>query len=391
MKIYYDSNMPYVDEFFSEFGELIPFNGRSVTADTVKDADVLLIRSITEVNSTLLANNTKLQFVGTATIGKNHIDADYLKQRNIPFYSSPGCNANSVAEYVLSVLFALTEQRDISLAALNIGIVGGGNTGSAVAKKLSALGIAIKICDPHLNSHESAELMSMNELKTWSDVLCFHVPLITNGEFPTKHLMSESDFNALRPDQILINACRGEIFDNQALLCWKQSGAPNPVALDVWEQEPSILNELIPYTDISTVHIAGHSVLGKGRGTQMLYQRLCEHLCEKEKYTLEQFLPQNDIHDVTINSIERLVENADTFKFNLNVIQKLMRLVYDVRRDDAIMRNGIADKGFDVLRKQYPVRYECSLITIRCLEPLSEQLTKALIDIGFCVETERSI
>lgn len=386
MKIYYDSNMPYVDNFFADFGELIPFHGREVEANTLQDADVLLVRSITEVNASLLADNTQLQFVGTATIGKNHIDAAYLQQRKVPFYAAPGCNANSVSEYVMSVLFTLSETYQVDLLEQRVGIVGGGNTGSAVARKLSALGIELKICDPNLSEHPNGELVSLDELREWADILCFHVPLIKDGDNPTQHLIGKDELHALRPEQMLVNACRGEIFDNQALLEWKQNGATNPVALDVWENEPHILEPLIDYVDIATVHIAGHSVLGKARGTQMLYQRLCEHLGQEEKYTLEQFVPSDDFHSVTLNDTNAQQSSADTLKFNLNVIQKLMRLVYDVRRDDAILRNAIKTQGFDKLRKQYPIRYECNLITVQSRKPLPQSLSSALQEIGFNVQ-----
>lgn len=385
MNIYYDANMPYVPQFFSEQGKLIPFDGRSASAELIKNADVLLVRSVTEVTPALLANSPNLQFVGTATIGTNHIDSDFLKQRNIPFYSAPGCNANSVAEYVLSVLFTLTETAQVDLLAKRIGIVGGGNTGSAVAKKLAALGIEINICDPHLTSHPNADLVSFAELQAWSDILCFHVPLIKDGSHPTYHLMAEAEFAALRPEQMLINACRGEVFDNRALLAWKKAGANNLIALDVWENEPHILEELIDYVDIATVHIAGHSVIGKARGTQMLYQRFCEQFKQEEKYTLEQFISDCDFQAVTISGENTLLKNTNTFKFNVDVIQKLMRLVYDVRRDDAICRKTIKSQGFDQLRKQYPVRYECHLMTIQSLASLSPVLVQRLTEIGFNV------
>lgn len=385
MKIYYDSNMPYVEQFFSEFGEIIPFNGRDVDAKTVSDADVLLVRSITEVNQQLLAENQGLTFVGTATIGKNHIDADYLARRNIPFFAAPGCNANAVSEYVLSALFTLAEKYQFNLLDKRIGIVGGGNTGTAVAQKLKALGVTIKITDPHLDSHHYAELVDVETLRSWADILCFHVPLIKSGEHPTWHLMAAETLATLRPEQMLINACRGEVFDNQALLAWKKAGAPNPVVLDVWENEPHILDALIDHVDIATVHIAGHSVLGKAKGTQILYERFCETIQVTPKYTLEQFIPNDDFHSVTINPIVIGKETTNTLKFNLNVIQKLMRLVYDVRRDDAILRTCIKQKGFDTLRKQYPVRYECNLMTIQSLTSLPERLAHTLQEIGFKV------
>ena len=166
MKIYFDENMPFAEEFFSELchhrfansdgsndveqGELVPFSGRTLTAEQVADADVLLVRSITQVNEQLLHLNDKLAFVGSATIGTDHIDKDYLAKRNISFHSAPGCNAVSVAEYVLSALVVLAERYLLDLSSLTVGIVGGGNTGTRLSEKLTALGIGHKICDPLL-------------------------------------------------------------------------------------------------------------------------------------------------------------------------------------------------------------------------------------------------
>ena len=292
MKIYYDENMPFAKEFFGDLGQLQPFSGRTLSAEQVKTADVLLVRSITKVNKTLLQKNKKCIFVGTATIGVDHIDQTYLKNQNITFSSAPGCNAISVAEYVMSALVIMSERYLIDLFSLTIGIVGAGNTGTKLTEKLDALGIKYLLCDPLLaeNSDDERQFSSLDDtLKC--DVISLHVPLTTKGAHATYHLLNEQRLRCLTDQQILINACRGEVIDNLLLLNLKKQGLKTKLILDVWENEPNILTDLIEYTDIATAHIAGYSLEGKARGTEMLYQALCKTLnIEAEKQLIE-FLP----------------------------------------------------------------------------------------------------
>jgi erythronate-4-phosphate dehydrogenase len=371
MKIYFDENMPFAQEFFNELclfndgvnsdeqGELIPFSGRTLTAEQVADADVLLVRSITQVNEQLLHLNNKLSFVGSATIGTDHIDLSYLAKRNITFHSAPGCNAVSVAEYVLSALVVLAERYLIDLSLLTVGIVGGGNTGSRLSEKLSALGIKHKICDPVLaelqsqtGNSDNREYFSLDDVLT-CDVISLHVPKVVGGKYPTNQLINADKLATLREDQILISACRGDVIDNHALLTLKASGHGLKVVLDVWQGEPNVLEGLIPYTEIATAHIAGYSLEGKARGSEMLYRALCQQLQIEPKYQLANFLPSASIPKVEINQ-----------DFSQILLNQLVKMVYDVRRDDAIFRQQLSVQGFDSLRKNYPVRREFSAVTV---------------------------
>jgi len=292
MKIYFDENMPFAQEFFTEFGDLVPFSGRELNAEQVADADVLLVRSITKVNQALLKDNNRLKFVGTATIGVDHIDQNYLNERNINFSSAPGCNAISVAEYVISSLVVLAERYLIDLFSLTVGIVGAGNTGTRLSEKLTALGIKHVLCDPLLaeQSHDDREFVSL-ETALACDVISLHVPKTMTGDYATFHLLNEMRLSQLSENQILINACRGEVIDNQALLKLKQQGHGVKLVLDVWENEPNILHELIPFCEITTAHIAGYSLEGKARGTEMLYQALCQQLEISPTKHLAKLLP----------------------------------------------------------------------------------------------------
>ena len=363
MKILFDENMPYANAFFSDFcdaGDLVPFSGRNVTPAQIKDADVLLVRSVTQVNEALLKHNNKLSFVGTATIGTDHIDQQYLSKRNIAFHSAPGCNAISVAEYVISALVILAERYIFDLRQLSVGIVGGGNTGTRLSEKLTALGVSYKICDPPLEKNkQDTRFFSTLEAVLKCDVVSLHVPKITDGDYPTYHLLNKERLSKLNDKQILINACRGEIIDNHALLALKQQGHGLTLVLDVWENEPNVLLPLIEYTDIATAHIAGYSLEGKARGTEMLYQALCQHIEARQsitiedKYPLASFLPPANISAIKLNQ-----------EFNEVLLNQLVKMVYDVRRDDAIFRQQLTSQGFDNLRKNYPTRREFSAVHV---------------------------
>ncbi len=364
MKIYFDENMPFAKNFFSNLSgittELVPFSGRSLTAEQVSDADVLLVRSITQVNETLLAKNDRLSFVGTATIGTDHIDQDYLAKRNINFHCAPGCNAVSVAEYVLSALVVLAERYLLDLFSLTVGIVGGGNTGTRLSEKLTALGIHHKICDPLLKqkTSDSREFVSLEEVLA-CDVISLHVPKVTGGEHPTYQLLNQGNLAKLRDDQILISACRGDVIDNNALLALKKSGHGIKLVLDVWQGEPEVLTELIQYTEIATAHIAGYSLEGKARGTEMLYQALCQQINKAQQRNIE---PEYHLADFLPPASISLIEIKQDF--NQILLNQLVKMVYDVRRDDAIFRQQLAMIGFDQIRKTYPVRREFSAVKV---------------------------
>jgi len=368
MNIYHDENMPFAKEFFGDLGTLYPFAGRELSADMVEHADVLLVRSITKVNESLLANNQSLKFVGTATIGVDHIDQSYLKSRNVPFSSAPGCNAISVAEYVLSALVVMSERYLIDLFSLKVGIVGAGNTGTRLSEKLTALGIEYVMCDPILaeNSNEQRKFVSLDEALA-CDVISLHVPLTQVGEHPTYHLLNETRLKNLTSEQILINACRGEVIDNKALLLLKQKGMKTKLILDVWEGEPNLLHPLIEYAEIASAHIAGYSLEGKARGTEMLYQALCKQLNIPVKKVLKDLLPSASINSVEIKQ-----------EFDEILLNQLVKMVYDVRRDDGIFREQISINGFDHIRKTYPARREFSAVTVSMNNQANEDVPHRL-------------
>lgn len=349
INIFADENMPLVTEFFGHLGPVTLFNGRTVESEQLIDAEVLLVRSVTQVNQALLATNKVLQFVGTATIGMDHIDQAYLADRNVPFSSAPGCNAQSVVEYVLSALWYLAEKYQWQLQRKTLGIVGVGHIGQRLAEAAAALNINLLLCDPPRAAVEpDFPHTPFTELCAQADIISFHTPLTKTGPAPSWHLLDEVNLAKLKPDCAVINASRGAVIDNQALL-QAQRRQPRPVVLDVWEDEPAILLELLPYLDIATAHIAGHSIEGKARGTAMLYQQLCLQLQQAPARQLSSLLAVPAVEKVQISE-----------RFGLPDVQNLARLLYDVRRDDALFRFHIHREGFDWLRKSYPPRREFS-------------------------------
>ena len=355
MQIFADENMPLVQQFFAELGDVTLFNGRNVTASQLEHADILLVRSVTQVNADLLALNTKLRFVGTATIGTDHIDQHYLAQRNIPFSSAPGCNAQSVTEYVLSSLWCLAQKYQWDLSEKTLGIVGVGNIGSRLARALQALNIKVLLCDPWLAEQQPGFAhTAFSQLCQQADIISFHTPLTSTGRWPTRHLLNADTLAQLKPDCAIINAARGAIVDNTALLADLQAAKQRrAVVLDVWEHEPDIMTALLPYVDIATAHIAGHSIEGKARGTEMLYQQCCQLLQRPLKQSLDRLL--------AVPAMEKLQISPN---FGLPDVQNLARLLYDVRRDDALLRNYLHSHGFDWLRKNYPPRREFSSLQL---------------------------
>ena len=358
LKIYADENMPYVQQFFAGFGQVHLVDGRNLTPEQVADADVLLVRSVTKVNAELLSKNNKLQFVGTATIGVDHIDKTYLQNRAVTFTSAPGCNAQSVVEYVLSSLFLLSEQQQKPLQQWTIGVVGVGQIGARLVKALQALQVKVLQCDPLRKAKEpDFPHIAFADLMQQVDALSFHVPLVKTGEDATFKLLNSNNLAQLPAHVAIINASRGEVTCNQALLDEAQSlaqnGSQRPLVLDVWDNEPDLLKALVPYCRIATAHIAGHSIEGKARGTEMLYLALCNLL---------KIQPQHQLHDFCPKPVMEMLQISANF--GLSDVQNLCRMLYDVRRDDALFRYHLNGNGFDWLRKHYPPRREFSSLRL---------------------------
>ena len=356
MKILVDENMPYARELFSRLGEVTAVPGRPMPVEALNDADALMVRSVTNVNEALLGNKT-IKFVGTATAGTDHVDQQWLQQAGIGFSAAPGCNAIAVVEYVISALLMLAERDGFALTDRTVGIVGVGNVGGRLQKRLAALGIKTLLCDPpRVDNGDEGDFHALDEVVAQADVLTFHTPLFKDGPYKTLHLVDEVLIRRLKPGSILINACRGPVVDNAALLTCLEAGQDLSVVLDVWEPEPALNLALLEKVDLGTSHIAGYTLEGKARGTTQVFEAYSQFIGQPQQVPLSSLLPTPEFDRITLNG-----------KLDQPTLKRLVHLVYDVRRDDAPLRKVAGIPGeFDKLRKNYLERREWSSLTVEC-------------------------
>nr|WP_314420816.1 4-phosphoerythronate dehydrogenase PdxB [uncultured Erwinia sp.] len=356
MKILVDENMPYARELFSRTGTVVAVPGRPIPAAELDDADGLMVRSVTKVNAALL-DGKPVKFVGTATAGTDHIDEEYLSQQDIAFSAAPGCNAIAVVEYVVSALLLLAERDGFLLKDRTVGIVGVGNVGGRLQARLEALGIRTLLCDPpRADRGDAGEFLPLSTLVAEVDVLTFHTPLFKQGPYQTLHIADEALLRALKPGAILINACRGPVVDNAALLKVLEQRDDLSVVLDVWEPEPELSLPLLDKVDIATAHIAGYTLEGKARGTTQVFEAWTQFIGQPQQVSLDTLLPAPEFGTITLRG-----------ELDQPTLKRLVHLVYDVRRDDAPLRHVAAIPGeFDRLRKNYLERREWSSLRVQC-------------------------
>ncbi len=373
MQLIIDENIPFADEFFSSVTSqlLIKVPGRNLAAQVDRSvlakARALIIRSVTRVDNALLDLCPNLTFVGTCTIGTDHIDMAACADRNIEVVSAPGCNANSVVEYVFSALAAL----GVDWRQKTVGIIGCGNVGGALFRRLQGLRVACKVYDPLLDLsaadsqyHAAVAAARVNDIHELldCDIVSLHTPLTTSGPYPSKHLLGYAELKQLRYGSVLLNAGRGPVIDNRALLRRLQECKDLQVVLDVWEMEPVVSLPLMDLVALATPHIAGYSFDGKAAGTAMIYAALCEHLQVPQSVLLAAVLPAYNGAELTLPVDTQLSDNNLAELINHIILQ-----AYNIREDDISMRkalqqaainaSGVA-QAFDQLRKNYSVRRE---------------------------------
>lgn len=284
MKIVVDDKIPYILEKLELLAdEVVALRGSEISADDVKEADALVVRTRTRCDETLL-KGSRVQFVATATIGFDHIDTAYLERAGIRWTNCPGCNAASVAQYLECSLLLLERQKGLSLQHSTIGIVGCGHVGSKVKAVAERLGMRVLVCDPPLEQQEAKRqkpmansYVSLDVIERESDVITFHVPLTRDGEYATIHMADDAFFNRLPRVPYIINTSRGEVVDNDALLTALNEGRVRDAVIDVWEHEPQLNLQLLQRVFIGTPHIAGYSADGKVNADNMVVDALCNH------------------------------------------------------------------------------------------------------------------
>ncbi|WP_027921697.1 4-phosphoerythronate dehydrogenase PdxB [Pseudomonas sp. URMO17WK12:I12] len=376
MLIVADENIPLLDAFFSGFGEIRRVPGRSIDRATVEQADVLLVRSVTNVNRALL-EGSNVRFVGTCTIGTDHLDLDYFQQAGITWSSAPGCNARGVVDYVLGSLLTLAEIEGADLTRRTYGVVGAGEVGGRLVKVLQGLGWNVLVCDPPRQAAEGGDFVSLEQIIEQCDVISLHTPLKKHGAQSTWHLFDKKRLGQLKPGTWLINASRGPVVDNAALRQVLLEREDLQAVLDVWEGEPEVDVALAELCVLATPHIAGYSLDGKQRGTAQIYQAYCAFLGQPAQVSLSDLLPAPWLSQVTLHA------QADPAW----ALAMLCRGVYDPRRDDADFRRSLVGSvseqraAFDVLRKHYPSRREIDGLQVR-IEGDSAELRRIVAALG---------
>nr|MBF0684480.1 4-phosphoerythronate dehydrogenase PdxB [Pseudomonas sp.] len=362
------------EAFFGELGSIRRMHGRTISKAALGESEALLVRSVTRVDRELL-EGSNVRFVGTCTIGTDHLDLDYFEEAGITWASAPGCNARGVVDYVLGSLLALAEGDAVELADRRFGVVGAGQVGGRLVEVLRGLGWNVRVCDPPRQAREAGEFVSLDEIIEECDVISLHTPLTLEGEDRTFHLLDETRLQQLRPGSWLINASRGAVVDNATL---REQLALRPdiqAVLDVWEGEPQVDVGLAELCWIATPHIAGYSLDGKLRGTAQIYQAFCASKGIEPRVELADLMPAAPLRGLSFSASAMPSETLAT----------ICRAVYDPRRDDAAFRRSLAGDenqrsvAFDQLRKHYPPRREIDGLEIDAAgQAQLEQIVRAL-------------
>ncbi|PCH59553.1 MAG: 4-phosphoerythronate dehydrogenase [SAR86 cluster bacterium] len=382
MKIIVDENILSIDNYFSNDAQLIRLPGRAICNQDLRDADALLVRSITEVNEALL-ENTAVQFVGTATSGLNHVDINYLRSRGIGFAHAGGCNANAVVEYCITALAYLAAHKGLKMSTRKFGIIGAGNVGSALMKKLTQLGYDCLIYDPILETAANSHFNFCSfEQVLQADVISLHVPLsdASESDFPTYHLIDALALQQLKPDTVLINAARGGVVDEQALLDYLRSGKTLHTIFDVWQNEPTINALLANLIDVVTPHIAGYSQEAKHCATVTICEALNKHFSLSE--VQQDFTALSDLSKVSIDTMGLSLANSASLEaLSPILLQALPLNRLDAQCRDYLTRNILSEK-FDIMRKSLLGRNEFAAYSIDSAV-VNHSQSKALQSIGF--------
>lgn len=345
MKIVVDDKIPFIREAISQIStDVIYKPGIAISPDDIHDADALIIRTRTRCDETLL-KGSKVSFIATATIGYDHLDIEYLKRAHITWTNCPGCNANSVGQYIHSCLLLLEKEKGYDLSKTTVGLVGVGHVGHAVIEAIRPLGVQILLNDPPQKEalrkagkpHEF--FLKMEELQEKCDIISFHTPLITKGPYPTFHLANKIFFNALKKQPIIINTSRGAVVDNMDVLQALKDGIIRDAIIDTWENEPNINQELLNLIYIGTPHIAGYSADGKANATRMALTALCNHFHLPVTFQIRvPQLPEEELPESNLTETERAL------------------VLYNPHTDSLKLKSH--PTMFEELRGNYPLRRE---------------------------------
>lgn len=335
LKVVVDAQIPYIGKSLQNMVEEVLFlPGKEMTREVVQDADALLVRTRTRCNASLLTGS-KVQFIGTATIGYDHIDTKYCAEKGIKWQNCPGCNANSVAQYIQNALFLLQEKWQLDFTKETLGVIGVGEVGRRVATLGKALGVKVLCYDP-LNQTENFEYVTLSTLQKEATIITCHTPLTYDGDYPTFHLVDEAFFQSLEHNVFFFNTSRGEVVDTAAIKDALCKGKVKDAVIDVWENEPFLDTDLLEQVFLGTPHIAGYSADGKANATRMVLEAFCRHFSLPTQFRI--FPPELP---------EAIVEKPGIATY---------LAYYDPRKDSEALKT--TPSGFESQRNHYPLRRE---------------------------------
>ncbi len=384
MKIVCASTVTCGEEAFSTVGDCVICRPEEIGPAVLKDADALVVRSTIKINSKLIGDS-RLRFVGTATIGFDHMDLPFLEGSGIKCVSAAGCNANSVSEYITAALLVLAERKGFSLEAMTVGVVGVGNVGRRVAAKAEVLGMSVLRNDPPRaragKGQDVDEFVELERLLSEADVVTLHVPLTCEGRDSTIAMADSAFFERMKRGSIFFNSARGGVMVSEDLVKAIDGGQLGGVVIDTWEGEPQFWPDLLDRVDIGTPHIAGHSWEGKVNGTAIVYRELCSHLGVAPSWK-PPLSWEGGRRSVAVDAIDKR-DDA--------VLGEIVRHFYNILDDDAGMRSlatvgDAAERaaGFSGLRKNYAVRREFPAASL-VLNSAGQQLIDTANGLGFTI------
>jgi len=363
MRIVADDKIPYLKGVLEPYADVVYLPGDHITADSLKNTDALLTRSITKCNKYLL-QDSPLQIIVSATIGDDHIDKPFCSENNIRWATAKGCNASAVLQYVITALFKMAHLGKFELSGKTIGIIGVGNIGSRITAVAEVLGMKVLLNDPPRARIEGNEAFtSLDEILEKSDIITLHIPLTLAGEDKTYHLCEAEFFHKIKKNVVFVNTSRGKVVDESALKNAISNGKLTNVILDVWENEPDIDEKMLSITKIGTPHIAGYSINGKARGTAMVVQQLSKffHL------GLDSWFPH-------IDKSKEILEMDNAEMPDQEIIHDLLSKVYPIEKDDWALRQNPGN--FEALRRAYVFRKENDVFEIGTKEIKQDLLIK---------------
>ena len=353
MKIVADHKIPFLKGSFEGTADMIYLPGKAISNADIADADALIIRTRTKCNNELLFGS-QVRCIASATIGYDHIDTDYCEKHNIYWTTAPGCNANSVKQYIASALACIIQQEKKCFSELTIGIIGAGHVGSKVEAMAKSLGFNTLVNDPPRERKEGAKgFVDLDTLISQSDIITLHVPLTMKGIDKTFHMANETFFTKMKADSWFINSSRGEVTDTKSLVNVLKNKQLAGAIIDVWENEPDISTELLQHATIATPHIAGYSLDGKANGTTMSVRAVSRFFKLGMDHWSPESIPEPEQADIYVNLEGKTPEQ---------IFCQLALHTYNIKQDDNKLRSSPVT--FEKQREDYPVRREPPAFTV---------------------------